>query len=928
MTFVSGRESWQIFNETRQLIEQGKFFEARSALKGWEGRSFLSLPPEEEAEAALLWAWVLYRENAYSEAIAKARSAFSGYRLTSNHSGAAESLYLLGLLNALTGDLRQAERFLLDALAGYRRASDSCGVARTYSELARLAFIRSDLKQAEEHLLESLEAARSAADSQGEGRAWGNLGRVYFIGGRWEEAERALRLALLVNQITGSAASLARNHLSLAYFYLHSGRFPEAEKELELAEAKIFSEKLAREEAILHEYRGELFFWRKEWIQAEDEYRLALELGQRLAPQSGLVTQVERRWAELLLVLGRPGLAFSRAENALNLARLLGEKEEILASLRVMAASLLETGELEKAADIVRQAVELSGGVPLEELRLKFTAAAVFSSADEGRAFQLVEEIKNSVGLFKGSPVLTHELLGAAERTIALGRFSLAGRVLEVIEEGLKKEILFAPAETRSRMESLFEKTYQGKLAAAFSGKNRYALFAHWGKSGSLEEKLLALSTKLGAEGAWIANFAEGKPVFLAKAGNITGLEYELAERPMGMRSVDGRNFSLSFPLEIEGEKLGVLGFARSGKPFGQEELDMAAAATTLVALELSHLAKKNLARENERLLASLKQTCSFPNIITQSSQFMAILDAAAQVKDSDLSILLMGETGAGKDLLAKTIHFQSVRRAFRFVSVNCAALPETLLESELFGHRRGAFTGADRDKPGLFEEADEGTFFLDEVTEIPLSVQAKLLRVLEEKEVVRLGETRPRKVNVRLISAGNRDLKALTERGQFRQDLYYRLSAFTLRLPSLRERKEDIPLLLEHFAVKYAGRGKLRFAPGALELLTRYDWPGNVRELENEIRKLTVTAGESGQVPVELLSSKFFGIEGKTGSNGQNGHFSLYDFLAESEKQHILRALAKTGWVKKRAAEFLKIPESSLRLKLKEYGITPPTAP
>jgi transcriptional regulator with PAS, ATPase and Fis domain len=241
----------------------------------------------------------------------------------------------------------------------------------------------------------------------------------------------------------------------------------------------------------------------------------------------------------------------------------------------------------------------------------------------------------------------------------------------------------------------------------------------------------------------------------------------------------------------------------------------------------------------------------------------------------------------------------------------------------------RGAFTGADRDKNGLFEEADGGTFFLDEIADMPLCIQAKILRVLEEKEIVRLGDTAPRKVDVRIISATNKDLKEQMGAGQFRQDLYYRLSAFSFRLPPLRERKCDIPLLASHFL---EGANK-RLSAETLKALDDYDWPGNVRELDNEIKKLVLLTGDAEVIEADLLSAKFSGPGSESGSQDIptslytddmvfSGDYSLYDFLREHEKRFIIRALREKKGVKKHAAVLLNIPESTLRLKIKDYGI------
>jgi len=364
--------------------------------------------------------------------------------------------------------------------------------------------------------------------------------------------------------------------------------------------------------------------------------------------------------------------------------------------------------------------------------------------------------------------------------------------------------------------------------------------------------------------------------------------------------------------------------------PFNQDELNFAVGFSDLMALKWVEIQKNQLLEDNRRLKSQLMEKAAFPNIITQNSEMLEMLAQVRQVINSNISVSIEGETGSGKDLLAQAIHFNSNRREKRFISVNCAALPETLLESELFGYKRGAFTGADRDKAGLFEEADGGTFFLDEIADMPLSIQAKLLRVLEAHEVVRLGETVPLKVDARIISATNKDLKEQMEAGLFRHDLYYRLTALTFRLPPLCERREDIPLLVIHFLEK---SGK-EVSTEVMRLLVSYDWPGNIRELENEVKKLVLLAGDQELIELGILSSKVTSVGPEDGNGtpaapGQplealsfSQSYSLYDYLAGLEKRFIAKALREKRGVKKHAAALLNIPESTLRLKIKQYNI------
>jgi DNA-binding NtrC family response regulator/uncharacterized protein HemY len=322
-------------------------------------------------------------------------------------------------------------------------------------------------------------------------------------------------------------------------------------------------------------------------------------------------------------------------------------------------------------------------------------------------------------------------------------------------------------------------------------------------------------------------------------------------------------------------------------------------------------------------LLAKSNGKVTYDNVLTQTTEMREILEKLKQIKDYDISILLEGETGSGKDLIAKATHYSSRRRDKRFVAINCAALPESLLENELFGHRKGAYTGADKDQPGLFEEAEGGTLYLDQVEEIPLSTQVKLLRAIEEKEINRLGETKSRKIDVRIISSSIMDLKETVKKGKFRQDLYFRLNTFDITIPPLRERREDILLLSKHFLKEYGVDDKRirEFERnGTIRKFMEYNWPGNVRELENEIKRMVVLSQSGDNNPTGCLSEKLV-------HPGANPIFSednnLFHVVEEFEKEKIIEALKQCRWIKLRAAKILGIPEATLRNKMKRYKIS-----
>ncbi len=354
-------------------------------------------------------------------------------------------------------------------------------------------------------------------------------------------------------------------------------------------------------------------------------------------------------------------------------------------------------------------------------------------------------------------------------------------------------------------------------------------------------------------------------------------------------------------------------------KPFKNEEI----LVTIAKALEHRHLLLKN------RLLSQdLERKYGFPNIVGESKAIQEILALVKRVAGSKATVMISGESGTGKELIARAIHQLSPRANKTFISVNCAALTETLLESELFGHERGAFTHAVAMRKGRFELADGGTLFLDEVAEMSPALQIKLLRVLQEMEFERVGGTRTIKVDVRVVAATNKELKEEVEAGRFREDLYYRLNVVHLGIPPLRQRPEDIPLLAVHFIKKYAVenvRGEVRLNPEALKLLIQYGWPGNVRELENVMERAVILCGDKvitpNDLPGELAASR-------TEPKVDIDLFipltkPLPEALEQIEEQMIRRALDASGQVQVRAAEMLGITKSLLQYKLKKYHLT-----
>ena len=415
-------------------------------------------------------------------------------------------------------------------------------------------------------------------------------------------------------------------------------------------------------------------------------------------------------------------------------------------------------------------------------------------------------------------------------------------------------------------------------------------------------------------------SFKSGKPMVVNRLDPA-----EMPPEMLKKASAEGLNSFCDVPLISKSRLLGILAVARRDEDaFDDEEVAFLVQVANQVAIgienalaytEIAEL-KNRLAQEKLYLEEEIRGEMDFDGIVGQSSGLRHVLNLVETVAPSDSTVLLLGETGTGKELIARAIHDRSRRKDRTFVKLNCAAIPTGLLESELFGHERGAFTGAISRKIGRLELADQGTLFLDEVGDIPIEIQPKLLRALQEREFERLGSTHTKKVNVRLVAATNRDLEKMIESREFRSDLYYRLNVFPIRIPPLRERPEDIPLLVRHFAQKYGRRmeKKIESIPTvAMKKLSSWHWPGNIRELENFIeRSVILTHGSALQVPI-----------GELGTNGKAAPAQVT--RDEGERGEIMRILKETkGRVAgpQGAAARLGVKRTTLISRMKKLGV------
>lgn len=961
-------------NQIELLILKGKLSQAKAlyAIHADESDNTNEIV---KADLGYYSALILHAELNYKEALKKALSSFEFFRSTSDNRKIGKLQKLIARIQMDMGDLEEAEQTYRDCLATWRRIREKTGIFECYNRLAQIKFIKGDYDGSANFVLKAIDSFKSAAkdDSNAEItliRYSGNLARIYLLSGKWDEAEKLLRECVEHNRRHHVTDSLVRNLLSLGYLGIRKRNQRLCEDCFAEVKSLLDSTQLPREEGILYEYMGEYYTEFYKFDLALQAFQKALKVAQKMPSNNTMISQTYRRRSELYLAMGRHDLAYKDAKIALNAAREVGENVEVAASLKVLALASLRHHVADDKTDYISEAenafTTINEKYELARMHLAFSAIET-KDDDIAKIGWCRGHLKEAQDIFSELDARYYSAVTSLIDAELAYRVSKFDRAFDAISKAERYFETSGNEDDISAVIGLRRKIEAGMVEIATSDENEYNLVrsiiepAEYTRlrQADLNYSLQFLAGRVMADRAIIGILDMSKKSFSAlashefEAENISALERIIEHA--GIQSDNQKPYYVTapyqssngsaeifsafrdagsiilIPMDLGSQKSAVVYLQRnhdSAKSayFTKADLNLSVAFADILAFRAIEEEKVSLEKDNLRLQTQLEDRCAFPNIVTGNQAMLKMLEKVIQVKDSSIAVLIQGETGSGKDLLAKTIHYNSVRKEKRFISVNCAALPETLLESELFGYKKGAFTGADRDRAGLFEEADGGTFFLDEIGEMPISIQAKLLRVLEDQEVVRLGDTKGRKVDVRLLSATNSDLKAMMKEGRFRQDLYYRLSAMQLVIPPLRDRRDDIPLLISHFLEKYDP--SVRMDAEVKQLFINFSWPGNVRELDNEIKKLVLLAGERKQITKEILSHKFF-KEGNSQKdlnlpeieNFDSG-FTLYDYISMFEKKYIRDALAKNRWVKKHAANSLGIPESTLRLKIKEYGI------
>ncbi|NOT33638.1 MAG: sigma 54-interacting transcriptional regulator [Candidatus Eisenbacteria bacterium] len=908
----------------------------------------------------------------YRAACRYARYAYAVLRDTDDHATVAKVSVALGLGLSRLGHLDEAIEWLQGAAATFRRTRDDDGLVAALNNLGLIYKGRRQWREAVSHLEQALridERAGLYARMRGHHQ---NLGLVRHALGEWDLAEEHFRRSLQIARELGHRSGEALALLALGRLARRRRQFERAEEQLRQALALANEAKTAREQILAAEFIAELELDRGRPAAAQNLLERALTEAMAIAPQGDLVMEIESRLGLSILMQRRPDDAQSHLVRALSLAERLGDRlersiaERSLARLEAMrantaafesrltsaiatfeelgetyelATTLASWGELmlllpsgtrtrmalEPAAEAARRGAALYRqlGVPSLAAEALMTIATLEAEREHyDQALALLEQAETWLHEHQDDAI--EERVGALRRQLEQMYVAVSLSTSNEFRALDEANRLFRDT---ADMDGLLAQTV--RLAVEHSGGDRG--FVAFSSSGARLD--VVAQHGLGRDRARRilqhldqvvgARMTEQGPIFSSRVAADPRFSEALAGALEGVGSL------VCVPLNFPSQSVGLLFVDRLSDSlqgsFKQRDLNLLAVLANTAAVAIVEAQRSRLLVENQQLRQQLKPTPGLERVISQSREMSEILRMLQKVSDSNATILFMGETGTGKGLLAQVVHDLSNRRELPFVQVNCAALPEHLLESELFGYVQGAFTGAVRDKSGLFEEAGDGTIFLDEIEKIPETVQAKLLHVLDRGEMRPLGATRSRRVEARVICATGVDLRDRIREGRFLEDLYYRLNDITVRVPAMRERREDIPLLAQHFLDTYArqmDRPIAGFAPEVLRVFLHAEWRGNVRELEKTVKRMVVLAEDGETLGTALLPPELRESAASSPSESLRDSRSLRISIAHLEKRMVAEALDRNRWNKAKTARELGLSYPTLLSKIRVFKL------
>jgi len=939
----------------------------RSARKYCAKLDDLELSDDEVwAEANVVLARVEIESGRYDEALRAAQKSYETLRTSPDSPLLAEAGKALGVANAELGNITAARDYFTDYLVSQRRLGDEAGLASAYNNLGILAKRTGDLNGALEHLENALDIDRELGRSAGVADRLTNLGIVLYRLSRWAESEQRLTEARDVYSRIGATRGLVAAATALGNVCRERQEWGRARELFEEALRVSQDRGYLRAEALALEFIGHLELDQNKCEDALGTLNRALGCAYRLSSNSDVVGEVLRRRADALFRLGRLEEAERDCSEAIKLTREISDRFEEGASLRVLASICYAKGEATAASVLVTRAEEILRRIG-ESMELARTAMAdgvgLRDSAAPGELpldriearFSAAEAIFTRVG--SGGWVARCQL----ERGKALQRGGQPDRARTWLERARLKFEVGGDQIGLSEVDAILRELDAGLADAAVSLQARYSTIAEGyrfletaePRAEDLHQFAEEISDALVADRLILFALSEGASPVIATSVDRSGkgiveptrfVRNTLSKRGTARPLVisDGRSSDGNTPHDVGAIAMipAQVGFRRDrsyvlyadrlvgerAAPFTQSDIEFIGAAARMLGLASSRLGESSAWEEDGRLAQELGTSSESSGFITKDPEMLRILASVERLKDSRVPIVIHGESGVGKDIIARAVHQGGRSRTGKFVALNAGAIAQHLQESELFGHVKGSFTDADRDREGLVQVADQGTLFLDEIGEMSPTLQVKLLRFLQNGEYRRVGENITRTSDARVISATNKDLAEEVEQGTFRRDLFYRLCAVVIEIPPLRERPDDIPLLMEHFLKLYSereGKSIPGFSREVRELFLKHDWRGNnVRELENDVRR-GVALAENGEVIGLDKVRPELRDQYQTGLRTDEAHRrSLKDEVEALEKSRILEALGRTGWNKQAAADLLGLSRPGLHAKMRKYGI------
>lgn len=901
---------------------------------------------------------ILQAQGNYDDALRLGFGAYRKLKHSSEHKEVADIQKLLANCYHRLGQTGEAEEFYMDALSSYRRVEDRKGIAIVYNNLGLVHKNACRWKRALASLNKSLELSESLGLTQQQIWVHNNLGVVYAKLRRYSDALAAFGKAEKMAERFGDQFAFTNSLFMTGRTLINTGDYSRAEKYILRAQVIANENRYRRESALTDEYLGELMIARGRPTEAIENLKKGLTTARMIAPEGDIVAEILRRMADVHYTLNNIDKSLALIEEGLEIADRCGELYEIGYFHRTRALCLKRRRDFEGTVESFNLSIDAFAeyGIEYEKNISKQLLARVYlrdkSKSSLVKAKQMLSDVLVGFGKLDETnhQILSQVLMAVVEENLGnLDEALLAvyeGDRLADDDQGAKFRKLLATL--RERVESKMARDTNRVL-------EQIPMFGDIQSGARSRDKLVAglsaslklIMGKMNAQAGFVAiRKANSKSLEVA---NREGMSLKTSRALMAWRSdraevadqgllitdterdadLDDATLEagtlVSQEFGFENESLGYVFIHQikddQASPIGQEALHFLGAYSRLISLSVYEL----IQNEKRNGYKAKPAGIAFESIVTGNRDMLQLLSLAERVAHSNATVLLQGETGTGKTLIAYAVHLLSECRDKRFVHINCAAMPESLLESELFGHARGAFTGAVTDKQGLLAQADGGTMFLDEIGKTSLAMQGKLLQFLDTGKVRKVGSNELLPVSVRLICASKADLMELCHEGRFLEDFYYRINDFPLTVPPLRKRPEDIPLLFYHYLRKFSSemdKAIVDIDDEAMDMLKGHYWAGNVRELEKVVKRAVILAedGETlnpGHLPTEITSSS-----NGEGASSASGHLSLRSQIHRLEKREILASLERNAWNKTRAAIELDISYPNLLSKIKRFSL------